>query len=79
MLRSAADAFGLHPDANGSPVKHDLLVTERSWSLVEPFETSRGTQSTCEVIVIRVTCGVHAGRGEAVGVDYHGESIDLSA
>ena len=29
----------------------------------------------CEVIVTRLEHGVHVGRGEAVGVDYHGETL----
>jgi len=57
-------------------VKHELSIRTRVWPLREPFVISRGTQTTCEVIVVHLAAGEHVGRGEAVGVDYHGETID---
>lgn len=53
-----------------------LSIDTRVWPLREPFVISRSTQTTCEVIVVHLAAGGHVGRGEAVGVDYHGETID---
>lgn len=52
-----------------------LEVDTRVWPLREPFTISRGTQIECEVIVVSLNDGKYLARGEAVGVDYHGETI----
>ena len=52
-----------------------LSVETKVWPLREPFTISRGTMTQCEVIVTRLEHGGHVGRGEAVGVDYHGETL----
>lgn len=57
-------------------MKHELSIQTRVWPLREPFVISRGTQTACEVIVVHLAADGHVGRGEAVGVDYHGETID---
>jgi L-alanine-DL-glutamate epimerase-like enolase superfamily enzyme len=57
-------------------MKHDLSIQTRVWPLREPFVIARGSQSTCEVIVVHLAADGFVGRGEAVGVDYHGETID---
>jgi L-alanine-DL-glutamate epimerase-like enolase superfamily enzyme len=57
-------------------MKHELSIHTRVWPLREPFVIARGSQTTCEVIVVHLATGGHVGRGEAVGVDYHGETID---
>lgn len=57
-------------------MKHGLSIQTRIWPLHEPFVIARGSQTTCEVIVVQLAEGEHVGRGEAVGVDYHGETID---
>jgi L-alanine-DL-glutamate epimerase-like enolase superfamily enzyme len=57
-------------------MKHELSIQTRIWPLHEPFVIARSSQTTCEVIVVRLAAGGHVGRGEAVGVDYHGETID---
>jgi L-alanine-DL-glutamate epimerase and related enzymes of enolase superfamily len=57
-------------------MKHELSIQTRVWPLREPFVISRGSQTTCEVIVVQLAAGGSVGRGEAVGVDYHGETID---
>ena len=57
-------------------MKHELTIQTRVWPLHEPFVIARSSQTTCEVIVVRLAAGGHVGRGEAVGVDYHGETID---
>jgi L-Ala-D/L-Glu epimerase len=57
-------------------MKYQLSIQTRVWPLREPFVIARGSQTTCEVIVVHLAAGGHVGRGEAVGVDYHGETID---
>jgi L-alanine-DL-glutamate epimerase-like enolase superfamily enzyme len=57
-------------------MKHDLSIDTRVWPLREPFVIARSSQTTCEVIVVQLAAGGHVGRGEAVGVDYHGETVD---
>jgi L-alanine-DL-glutamate epimerase-like enolase superfamily enzyme len=57
-------------------MKQELSIQTRVWPLREPFVISRGSQTTCEVIVVQLAAGGFVGRGEAVGVDYHGETID---
>ena len=57
-------------------MNHELSIQTRVWPLHEPFVIARGSQTTCEVIVVQLAAGGHIGRGEAVGVDYHGETID---
>jgi L-alanine-DL-glutamate epimerase-like enolase superfamily enzyme len=57
-------------------MKHELSIQTRVWPLHEPFVIARSSQTTCEVIVVRLAVDGHVGRGEAVGVDYHGETID---
>jgi L-alanine-DL-glutamate epimerase-like enolase superfamily enzyme len=56
-------------------MKHQLSIQTRVWPLREPFVISRGSQTTCEVVVVHLAADGHVGRGEAVGVDYHGETI----
>ncbi len=57
-------------------MKHELSIQTRVWPLREPFVIARSSQTACEVIVVQLVAGGYAGRGEAVGVDYHGETID---
>lgn len=53
-----------------------LHIEQKSWPLKEPFVISRATQTTADVIVVRLESGKYAGRGEAVGVGYHGETLE---
>ena len=53
-----------------------LIVRRKTWPLREPFVISRESYTTSEVIVTEIRCGQHTGRGEASGVDYHGETPD---
>ena len=57
-------------------MSHELSIQTRVWPLREPFVIARSSQTTCEVIVVHLAVEGHVGRGEAVGVDYHGETID---
>jgi L-alanine-DL-glutamate epimerase-like enolase superfamily enzyme len=56
-------------------MKRSLTVHTRSWPLVEPFVIARGTQYACDAIIAHVSDGTQTGRGEAAGVDYHGETL----
>jgi len=56
-------------------MKHELTIQTRVWPLREPFVIARGSQTTCEVIVVRLAADGQVGRGEAVGVEYHGETL----
>jgi L-Ala-D/L-Glu epimerase / N-acetyl-D-glutamate racemase len=57
-------------------VARKLRIERRVWALREPFVTSRGAETDCPVIVAHLEEGGRTGRGEAVGVDYHGETLD---
>jgi L-Ala-D/L-Glu epimerase / N-acetyl-D-glutamate racemase len=57
-------------------VARKLRIERRVWALREPFVTSRGAETDCPVIVAHLEEGGSTGRGEAVGVDYHGETLD---
>jgi L-alanine-DL-glutamate epimerase-like enolase superfamily enzyme len=53
-----------------------LTVQTKYWNLREPFVIARGTYTTSDVIIVELHDGPHIGRGEAAGVDYHGETPD---
>jgi L-alanine-DL-glutamate epimerase-like enolase superfamily enzyme len=53
-----------------------LSVQKKSWPLREPFVISRASYTTSDVIVVELQGGKLIGRGEAAGVDYHGETPD---
>jgi len=53
-----------------------LTIEKKSWLLKEPFVIARGTETTVDVVIARLEGDGHVGRGEAVGVDYHGETPD---
>jgi L-alanine-DL-glutamate epimerase-like enolase superfamily enzyme len=52
-----------------------LIIGRISWPLKEPFVISRGVQTTSDVVVVRLEQDDLAGLGEAVGVEYHGETL----
>ena len=57
-----------------APVK--LRIDAESWVYKVPFRVSRGAEAALDVIVVTLTDSQgHIGRGEAAGVDYHGETI----
>jgi L-alanine-DL-glutamate epimerase-like enolase superfamily enzyme len=56
-------------------MKRTLKAYPHVWRLREPFVIARGTMSTSEVIVVELTSQGAVGRGEACGVDYHGETV----
>lgn len=51
-----------------------LTLEQKSWRLKEPFVIARGTWTTTDVLIARLEGDDNVGRGEAVGVDYHGET-----
>ena len=53
-----------------------LTVQKRAWPLREPFVISRATYTHSDVIIVTLQDGQFTGRGEAAGVDYHGETPD---
>jgi L-alanine-DL-glutamate epimerase-like enolase superfamily enzyme len=53
-----------------------LTVQKKSWPLREPFVISRATYTNSDVIIVVLQDGQCTGRGEAAGVDYHGETPD---
>ena len=53
---------------------HTLDVHTVSWEMTEPFTIARGTQTHVDGIVVTLSDGAHAGRGEAYGISYEGES-----
>ncbi|MBL8267005.1 N-acetyl-D-Glu racemase DgcA [Steroidobacter sp.] len=53
-----------------------LTVQKKLWQLREPFVISRATYTTSDVITVELQDGPFIGRGEAAGVDYHGETPD---
>ncbi|HVT37141.1 MAG TPA: N-acetyl-D-Glu racemase DgcA [Nevskiaceae bacterium] len=57
-------------------MKRALKIYRHTWPMAEPFTIARGTQTHAEVVVAELAAGAHVGRGEAVGVSYHGETPD---
>ena len=55
-------------------MKCKLTASIHTWLLKEPFVISREALTSVEVVVVRLEDGEHAGRGEARGVSYHGET-----
>lgn len=53
-----------------------LIVQKKLWQLREPFVIARATYTTSDVIAVELHDGPFVGRGEAAGVDYHGETPD---
>jgi len=55
-----------------------LRVDTESWVYKRPFRVSRGAEVELAVLVVTLTdADGNVGRGEAAGVDYHGETIAL--
>ena len=51
-----------------------LKVWSEDWPLKKPFRIARTVYTHSKVIVVELNDGKHAGRGEAAGVDYKGET-----
>lgn len=53
-----------------------LNTESETWPYKVPFRVSRGAQAALDVVVATLTdADGHVGRGEAAGVDYHGETV----
>jgi L-alanine-DL-glutamate epimerase-like enolase superfamily enzyme len=53
-----------------------LRIDAESWVYKVPFRVSRGAEAALDVIVVTLSdSSGHIGRGEAAGVDYHGETV----
>ena len=52
----------------------DIRIAEKDWPLQKPFRLSREVQVTSPTIECTISDGHHAGRGEASGVGYDGET-----
>jgi L-alanine-DL-glutamate epimerase-like enolase superfamily enzyme len=60
--------------------KRTLHIAQESWPYKRPFRVSRGADAALDVIVVTLTdADGFAGRGEAAGVDYDGETVALLA
>ncbi len=53
-----------------------LTITAETWPIAGRFVISRGAKTEAHVVVVHVTDGNHAGRGEAVPYARYGESLD---
>ena len=51
-----------------------LGVRTHAWRLKEPFAIARGVREVARVVIVEIRKDGHAGRGEAGGVAYHGET-----
>jgi L-Ala-D/L-Glu epimerase len=62
-----------------APHPQRLTVTRRSWALARPLITTRGVETTANVVIAEVSDGDGRGRGECVPLTRYGESIDSVA
>ena len=54
----------------------DLSLARESWPLRGAFTISRGSRTTAEVVVVQLSDGIYAGRGECVPYPRYGETVD---
>jgi L-alanine-DL-glutamate epimerase-like enolase superfamily enzyme len=54
----------------------EIAVAAETFRLAEAFTISRGTRTEARVLTVRVSDGVHAGRGECVPYARYGESLE---
>jgi L-Ala-D/L-Glu epimerase len=55
-----------------------MRIDAESWVYKKPFRVSRGAEVQLDVVVVTLTdSDGNTGRGEAAGVDYHGETVAL--
>jgi L-Ala-D/L-Glu epimerase len=53
----------------------EFTVNEQVWPLDKPFRIARGTRTEARVVVVKVTDGQYAGRGEAMPCKRYGETV----
>ena len=54
----------------------ELKIEKKEWPLLKPFRISREVHLASFTIQCEISDGEHAGRGEASGVSYEGETVD---
>ncbi len=59
-----------------APSPQRLTVLRQSWPIAQPFEISRGSRTTAEVVVAEIFDGDFRGRGECVPYPRYGESVE---
>ena len=59
-----------------APHPQRLTVTHRAWPLARPLMTVDGIRTAVDVVVAEIADGNSRGRGEAVPLQRHGETID---
>jgi L-alanine-DL-glutamate epimerase-like enolase superfamily enzyme len=62
-----------------SPQSHDLQVKIERWPIAGGFTISRGAKTEAEVVVVELSDGSHAGRGECVPYARYGETAERVA
>lgn len=55
---------------------YEVTIEKRRWPLHEPFEISRGVQRDTPSILVEIRGPRARGRGEGIGVNYAGETLD---
>ena len=53
-----------------------LELSAEHWELNQPFTTANGSCDHVDTLLLALGDGEFSGRGEAAGVDYHGETVD---
>lgn len=48
----------------------------QDWEFTVPFRIAYKTRTHAQTLVVELTDGNFTGRGEALGVSYHGETLD---
>lgn len=54
----------------------DIDFRRAEWPLASPFRIAYEVSAVASVVQVQLRDGPHYGRGEAVGVSYHGENVD---
>src|SRR5690348_2511589 len=62
-----------------APHPQRLTITRRAWPLARPMTTAHGVMTAVDAVVAEISDVESRGRGEAVPLPRHGESIDSVA
>jgi L-alanine-DL-glutamate epimerase-like enolase superfamily enzyme len=54
-----------------------LKLSRVDWEFRSPFRIAYKTRTHSQTVLVELIDGEHVGRGEASGVSYHGETVDL--
>jgi L-alanine-DL-glutamate epimerase-like enolase superfamily enzyme len=55
----------------------EITLQAISYDLKEPFRTSHRLYTQADTLLVTIGDGVHRGRGEAAGLDYAGETVEI--